>query len=70
MEKNTKKKIEAYFGISIGLIFIIGGFLMGASGVLDLEGSGNPEFCYLGLIVFGIIALSLGLYDFNKLEKK
>jgi hypothetical protein len=62
-------KVEAYFGIYIGLIFIIIGFWLMASG-FGFEDFSDPDVCYLGLIIFGIIALIFGLYDYNRLNKK
>jgi hypothetical protein len=58
-----------YFVIYIGFIFIIIAFLLMASG-FRIEGLSDPNYCYLGLIIFGIIALIFGFYDYNRLNKK
>ena len=63
------KKLEAYFGLTVGIIFILVGLSLPATGIFDEFGA-NADYCYLGLIVFGIISVVFGLYDYQRLERK
>ena len=63
------RKIEAYFGLSVGIILITVGFMLLASGIKSEQPEGDLSFCFLGMVVVGIISIVFGLYDYDSWSK-